>query len=49
VFLPISAIFVALCLLFFALPKATAYAFGGLSAWLAVGAWREAFRRRADR
>lgn len=49
VFLPISAILVALCLLFFALPKATAYAFGAICAWLAVGAWREAFRRRADR
>jgi len=35
--------------LFFALPKATAYAFGVLCAWLAIGAWREAFRRRADR
>jgi len=49
IFLPISAILVALCLLFFALPRATAYAFGGLCAWLAVGAWKEAFRRRADR
>ena len=49
VFLPISAILVALCLLFFALPKATAYVFGAICAWLAVGAWREAFRRRADR
>ncbi|HYC31647.1 MAG TPA: phospholipase D-like domain-containing protein [Gemmatimonadales bacterium] len=48
IFLPISAIFVALGLLFFALPKVTAYAFGGLCAWLAVGAWREAFRRRSD-
>ncbi len=49
IFLPISVILVALCLLFFALPKATAYAFGALCAWLAVGAWKEAFRRRADR
>lgn len=49
VFLPLSAILVALCLLFFALPKLTAYVFGVLCAWLAVGAWREAFRRRADR
>jgi cardiolipin synthase len=49
VFLPISAMFVALGLLFFALPKVTAYAFGVLCAWLAVSAWREAFRRRADR
>jgi hypothetical protein len=49
VFLPISAMFVALGVLFFALPKATAYAFGVLCAWLAISAWREAFRRRADR
>jgi len=49
VFLPISGIFLALGLLFFVLPKITAYAFGVLCAWLAVGAWREAFRRRADR
>ncbi len=49
VFLPVSGVFVALCLLFFALPRATAYAFGVLSGWLAVGAAREAFRRRADR
>jgi cardiolipin synthase len=49
VFLPISAMFVALGVLFFALPKVTAYAFGVLCAWLAIGAWREAFRRRADR
>ena len=49
VFLPISGIFVALGLLFFALPKVTAYVFGVLCAWLAIGAWREAFRRRADR
>ena len=49
VFLPISAMFVTLGVLFFALPKATAYVFGVLCAWLAIGAWREAFRRRADR
>jgi cardiolipin synthase len=49
VFLPISAIFVSLGLLFFALPRATAYVFGVLCAWLAIGAGREAFRRRADR
>ncbi len=49
VFLPISATFVTLGLLFFALPRATAYAFRVLCAWLAVGAGREAFRRRADR
>jgi cardiolipin synthase A/B len=49
VFLPMSALFVALGLLFFALPTITAYAFGVICAWLAIGAGREAFRRRADR
>ena len=49
IFLPLSAILISLTALFFALPKITAYAFGLLSAWLAVSAWREAFRRRADK
>jgi cardiolipin synthase A/B len=49
VFLPLSAIFVALGVLFFVLPRETAYAFGVICAWLAVSAAREAFRRRADR
>jgi cardiolipin synthase len=49
VFLPTSALFVSLGLLFFTLPTATSYAFGVLCAWLAIGAAREAFRRRADR
>jgi cardiolipin synthase A/B len=49
VFLPMSAVFVSLGLLFFALPTATAYVFGVVCAWLAIGAGREAFRRRADR
>ncbi len=49
VFLPMSALFVLLGLLFFTLPTATAYAFGVICAWLAIGAAREAFRRRADR
>jgi cardiolipin synthase len=49
VFLPISGIFVALGLLFVALPKISAYVLAGLCAWLAIGAGREAFRRRADR
>jgi cardiolipin synthase A/B len=49
IFLPLSAILIFLTALFFALPKATAYAFGLLCAWLALSAWREAFRRRADR
>jgi cardiolipin synthase len=49
VFIPISAIFVALGLLFVALPKISAYVLAALCAWLALGAGREAFRRRADR
>jgi cardiolipin synthase len=49
VFLPLAGIFVALGLLFFALPRQTAYVFGAICAWLAISAGREAFRRRADR
>jgi cardiolipin synthase A/B len=49
VFGPISAIFLVLGILFVALPKVSAYVFAGLCAWLALGAGREAFRRRADR
>ena len=49
VFLPLTGIFVALGLLFFALPRQTAYVFGVICAWLAISAGREAFRRRADR
>jgi cardiolipin synthase len=49
VFLPISAIFIALGLLFVALPKISAYVLAALCAWFALGAGREAFRRRADR
>jgi cardiolipin synthase A/B len=49
VFLPISAIFVALGLLFVALPKTSAYGLAVICAWFALGAGREAFRRRADR
>jgi cardiolipin synthase A/B len=48
-FLPLSAIFVALGVLFFVLPRETAYVFGAICAWLAISAAREAFRRRADR
>jgi cardiolipin synthase len=48
VFLPLSAILVALGALFFTLPKVTAYGFGVLCGWLAVSAWREAFRRRGE-
>ena len=49
VFIPISGIFVALGLLLVALPKISAYVLAALCAWLALGAAREAFRRRADR
>ena len=49
VFLPLTAIFVSLGVLFFVLPRATAYVFGVICAWLAIGAGHEAFRRRADR
>jgi hypothetical protein len=44
-----SAALVLLAALFLALPRATAYVFGALCVWLALGAAREAFRRRADR
>ena len=49
VFLPLAAIFVSLGLLFFVLPRQTAYVFGVICAWLALSATREAFRRRADK
>jgi cardiolipin synthase A/B len=49
VFGPISAIFVTLGLLFVAIPRTSAYVLAALCAWLALGAAREAFRRRADR
>ncbi len=49
VFIPISGIFVALGLLLVALPKISAYVLAALCAWLALGAAREAFRRRSDR
>jgi cardiolipin synthase len=49
VFIPLTGIFVALGLLFFVLPRETAFVFGVICAWLAISAGREAFRRRADR
>jgi cardiolipin synthase len=49
VFGPISAIFIALGLLLVAVPRVSAYILAALCAWFAVGAGREAFRRRADR
>ena len=49
VFGPISVMFIALGLLFVALPRQSAYVVAALCAWFALGAGREAFRRRADR
>lgn len=49
VFGPMSAMFIALGLLFVALPRESAYVLAALCAWFALGAGREAFRRRADR
>jgi cardiolipin synthase len=49
VFLPISAIFITLGLLLVMLPKVSAYVLAVICAWFALGAGREAFRRRADR
>jgi cardiolipin synthase len=48
IFVPLSMILVSLGALFFVLPKITAYAFGVLCGWLAISAWREAFRRRGE-
>ena len=49
IFLPLSVVLVSLGTLFFVLPTITAYVFGALCGWLALSAWREAFRRRVDR
>ena len=49
VFGPISAIFIALGLLLVAIPRTSAYVLAVLCAWVALGAAREAFRRRGDR
>ena len=49
IYLPVSVILVSLGALFFTLPRLTAYVFGVLCGWLALSAWREAFRRRGDR
>jgi cardiolipin synthase len=49
IFLPLTGLLVVLGVFFFVLPTAAAYTFGALCAWLALSAWREAFRRRADR
>jgi cardiolipin synthase len=49
VFGPISAIFIALGILLVAVPRESAYILAALCAWFALGAAREAFRRRTDR
>lgn len=49
IFVPLTILLVVLGVYFFLLPTAAAYTFGVLCAWLAFSAWREAFRRRADR
>lgn len=49
VFGPISVIFIALGLLFATMPRGSAYVVAALCAWFALGAGREAFRRRTDR
>ena len=49
VFVPMAVLFVVLGVLFVALPRESAYVLAGLCAWFALGAGREAFRRRADR
>lgn len=49
IFGPATVVLVVLGFLFLALPRASAFAFGVLCVWLAIGAAHEAFRRRADR
>lgn len=49
IFLPLTVALIVLGVFFFVLPTTAAYTFGALCAWFAVSAWREAFRRRADR
>jgi cardiolipin synthase A/B len=49
IFLPLTVALTSLGVLFFVLPTVTAYAFGVLCGWLALSAWREAFRRRGER
>jgi cardiolipin synthase A/B len=49
VFGPISAIFVVLGILLVVIPRTSAYVLAALCGWFALGAGREAFRRRADR
>ena len=49
VFGPLSALLLVLATLFLLLPRVTAFGFGIVCAWLALGAGREAFRRRAEK
>jgi hypothetical protein len=45
---PLSIGFVFLGVVFFLLPRVSAYVAGGVLLWLAIGAGLEAFRRRAQ-
>jgi cardiolipin synthase len=49
VFGPLSVLLLIFAALFLLLPRATAFGFGIICAWLALGAAREAFRRRAEK
>ena len=49
IFGPATIILIVLAVLFLTLPKVTSVVFGALCVWLAIGAGKEAFRRRADR
>ncbi len=49
IFGPATIILIVLAFLFLTLPKVTSVVFGALCVWLAIGAGKEAFRRRADR
>jgi cardiolipin synthase len=48
IFGPLSLAFVVAALLFFGLPRAMAYFFGGLCAWVSLAVGLEAWRRRND-
>jgi cardiolipin synthase len=49
VFGPLSLLLLVLAALFLLLPRVTAFGFGIACAWLALGAAREAFRRRSEK
>jgi len=47
--LSLSVLLLIFAALFLLLPKVTAFGFGIICVWLALGAAREAFRRRAEK